>query len=40
VIVAAHVFVQNLRRDFYDLGSDVRLAFHLAAAFSELALVI
>jgi hypothetical protein len=24
VIVAAHAFVQNLRRCFYDLGTDVR----------------
>jgi transposase-like protein len=27
VIVAAHAFVQNLRRGFYDLGTDVRPAF-------------
>ena len=40
VIVAAHAFVQNLRRGFYDLGTDVRPAFRLADAFSELALVI
>jgi transposase-like protein len=25
VIVAAHAFVQNLRRGFYDLGTDVRV---------------
>jgi hypothetical protein len=32
--------VQNLRRGFYDLGTDMRPAFRLADAFSELALVI
>ena len=40
VIVAAHAFVQNLRRGFYDLGTDVRLIFCLADAFAELAPVI
>ncbi len=40
VIVAGHAFVQSLRRGFYDLGTDVRPAFRLAEAFSELALVI
>src|SRR6266498_3298548 len=39
VIVAAHAFVQNLRRGFYDLGTDMRPAFRLTDAFSELALV-
>jgi hypothetical protein len=27
VIVAAHAFVQNLRRGFYDLGTEVRPPF-------------
>jgi len=40
VIVAAHAFVQNLRRGFYDLGTDVPPASRLADAFAELALVI
>jgi len=40
VIVAGHAFVQNLRRDFYDLGTDVPPAARLADAFDELALVI
>ncbi len=40
VIVAGHAFVQNLRRGFYDLGTDVRASFRLADAFAELALVI
>jgi transposase, IS6 family len=40
VIVAGHAFVQNLRRGFYDLGTDVRPGCRLADAFSELALVI
>ena len=40
VIVTGHAFVQNLRRGFYDLGSDVPPASRLADAFAELALVI
>ena len=40
VIVAAHAFIQNLRRGFYDLGNDVPPASRLAEAFTELALVI
>jgi transposase-like protein len=40
VIVAGHAFVQNLRRGFYELGTDARPAARLADAFAELALVI
>jgi hypothetical protein len=40
VIVAGHAFVQNLRRGFYELGTDARSAARLADAFAELALVI
>jgi len=40
VIVAGHAFVQNLRRGFYDLGTDVPSVSRLADAFAELALVI
>jgi transposase-like protein len=40
VIVAGHAFVQNLRRGFYDLGTEVRPTARLADAFAELALVI
>jgi transposase, IS6 family len=40
VIVVAHAFVQNLRRGFYDLGTDAPSGRHLADAFAELALVI
>jgi transposase, IS6 family len=40
VIVAGHAFIQNLRRGFYDLGTDVPSAARLAEAFAELALVI
>ncbi len=40
VIVAGHAFVQNLRRGFYDLGTDGPPAARLADAFAELALVI
>jgi transposase-like protein len=40
VIVAGHAFIQNLRRGFYDLGTDVPPSARLAEAFAELALVI
>jgi len=40
VIVAGHAFIQNVRRGFYDLGTDVPAGFRLADAFAELALVI
>jgi transposase-like protein len=40
VIVAAHAFIQNLRRGFSDLGTDVPPSARLADAFTELALVI
>jgi hypothetical protein len=38
--VAGHAFIQNLRRGFYDLGTDVPPLSRLADAFSELALVM
>jgi len=37
VIVAGHAFIQNLRRGFYDLGTDVPSGARLADAFAELA---
>jgi transposase-like protein len=40
VIVAGHAFVQNLRRGFYDLGTDAPSGSRLADAFAELTLVI
>ncbi len=40
VIVAGHAFIQNLRRGFYDLGTEAPLTSRLAEAFAELALVI
>ena len=40
VIVAGHAFVQNLRRGFYDLGTEVPPSLRLADAFAELALAI
>jgi IS6 family transposase len=40
VIVAGHAFVQNLRRGFYDLGTDAPAGRRLADAFAELARVI
>jgi len=40
VIVAGHALVQNLRRGFYDLGTEAPLTSRLADAFAELALVI
>jgi len=40
VIVAAHALVQNLRRGFYDLGTEVPAGRRLADAFAEMAVVI
>ncbi len=40
VIVAGHASLQNLRRGFYELGTDVPSVSRLADAFAELALVI
>src|SRR5438128_1798031 len=40
VIVAGHAFLQNLRRGFYDLGTDVGSATRLADAFAELAVAM
>jgi transposase-like protein len=40
VIIAGHAFVQNLRRGFYDLGTDAPAGHRLADAFHELALAI
>ncbi len=40
VITAGHAFVQNLRRDHYELGLDVDPRHRLLAAFTELVLAI
>ncbi len=40
LILAAHALVQNLRRGFYDLGTEVPAGRRLADAFAELAVVI
>jgi len=40
VIIAGHALVQNLRRGFYDLGTDAPAQRRLAEAFTELASVI
>jgi IS6 family transposase len=40
VSVAGHAFVQNLRRGFYELGTDAPPTGRLADAFSELSLLI
>jgi len=40
VIVTGHAFVQNLRRGFHDLGTEVPPAARFVEAFHELALVI
>ena len=40
VICAGHAFIQNLRRGFYDLGTDVAPVSRVADAFAELAQVI
>jgi IS6 family transposase len=39
-IIAGHAFIQNLRRGFYDLGTDVATGQRLVDAFAELAQVI
>jgi transposase-like protein len=39
-VIVGHAFVQNLRRGFFDPGTDVRPTARLADAFAELALVI
>jgi transposase, IS6 family len=40
VIVAGHAFLQNLRRGFYELGTEVPSSLRLAHAFAELAQAI
>jgi transposase, IS6 family len=40
VIITCHAFIQNLRRGFYDLGTEVPTGYSLADAFTELALII
>jgi transposase-like protein len=40
VVVAGHAFIQNVRRGFYDLGTDVPAASRLADAVAELVLAI
>jgi transposase-like protein len=40
VIIAGHAFLQNLRRGHYELGLDVPPGSRVAAAFTELALMI
>jgi len=37
IIAAAHAFIQNLRRGFYELATEVAPPLRLAAAFAELA---
>ena len=37
VVIARHTFVQNLRRDHYELAVDVRPAQRVIAALTELA---
>jgi hypothetical protein len=37
VIIAGHLFIQNLRRGHYEFGIDAPLAERVAAAFTELA---
>jgi transposase-like protein len=39
-IAAGHAFVQNLRRGYYELATDVSPQLRLAAAFDELALAM
>ena len=40
VVIAGHVFVQNLRRGHYEFAVDVRPALRVVAAFTELAQAI
>jgi hypothetical protein len=40
VIIAAHAFMQNLRRGHYELAVDASPATRVAAAFTELAQAI
>ncbi|MFF0372570.1 IS6 family transposase [Micromonospora sp. NPDC005087] len=40
VIITGHAFIQNLRRDHYELGLDAPSAKRMAAAFTELARAI
>jgi transposase-like protein len=40
VICAGHAFVQNVRRGYYELGTDADLKKRLTAAFAELAFAI
>jgi hypothetical protein len=40
VLLAAHIFVQNLRRGHYELAIDELVSLHLAVAFDELAVAI
>jgi transposase-like protein len=40
VIIAGHAFLQNLRHGHYELGLDVPPGSRVAAAFTELALMI
>jgi hypothetical protein len=40
VFVGGHAFIQNVRRGFYDLGTDVSAASRLPDAFAELVLAI
>jgi len=40
VIMRGHAYIQNLRRDHYELGVEALPGMTLAAAFDELALVI
>ena len=40
VVIRGHAFIQNLRREHYELGVDARPGLAIAAAFDELAQVI
>jgi DDE domain/Virulence factor BrkB len=40
IIIAGHVFIQNIRRGHYELGVDEPMTLRVAAAFDELTLAI
>ena len=40
IITAGHAFVQNLRRDHYEIATDIPARHRLHAAFDQLAMII
>ena len=40
IIIAGHAFIQNIRRDHYELGVDEPMTLRVVTAFDELVLAI